>query len=110
MWPWRGDGDRPGGGGGRRWRRRAPAAKPGAAARVTGIRTYFGSTYGAGPVILTAGTFLGSQIWVDNQSMSAGEQAVVGLTEALQALGFRMDRLKTGTPPRVAAGWILNSS
>ena len=76
----------------------------GAAARITGIRTYFGSTYGAGAVVLTAGTFLGGQIWVGSQSMSAGragEQAAVGLTEALQALGFQMDRLKTGTPARV---------
>ena len=73
-------------------------------ARVIGIRTYFGSTYGAGAVILTAGTFLGGQIWVGNQSMSAGragEQAAEGLTEALEALGFQMGRLKTGTPARV---------
>jgi tRNA uridine 5-carboxymethylaminomethyl modification enzyme len=76
----------------------------GAAARVSGIRTYFGSSYGAGAVILTAGTFLGGRIWVGNQSMSAGragEQAAEGLTEALEALGFQMDRLKTGTPARV---------
>ena len=77
---------------------------PGDNARVIGIRTYFGSTYGAGAVILTAGTFLGGQIWVGNQSMSAGragEQAAEGLTEALVALGFQMGRLKTGTPARV---------
>jgi tRNA uridine 5-carboxymethylaminomethyl modification enzyme len=72
--------------------------------RITGVRTYFGSTYSAGAVILTAGTFLGGQIWVGNQSMSAGragEQAAEGLTEALEALGFQMGRLKTGTPARV---------
>ena len=76
----------------------------GPAARVSGIRTYFGSSYGAGAVVLTAGTFLGGQIWVGNQSMSAGragEQAAEGLTEALEALGFQMGRLKTGTPARV---------
>jgi tRNA uridine 5-carboxymethylaminomethyl modification enzyme len=73
-------------------------------ARIRGIRTYFGSSYAAGVVILTAGTFLGGQIWVGNQSMSAGragEQAAEGLTEALQVLGFQMGRLKTGTPARV---------
>jgi tRNA uridine 5-carboxymethylaminomethyl modification enzyme len=77
---------------------------PGDDARITGVRTYFGSTYSAGAVILTAGTFLGGQIWVGNQSMSAGragEQAAEGLTEALEALGFQMGRLKTGTPARV---------
>ena len=71
---------------------------------VRGVSTYFGSTYSAGAVILTAGTFLGGQIWVGNQSMSAGragEQAAEGLTEALEALGFQMGRLKTGTPARV---------
>jgi tRNA uridine 5-carboxymethylaminomethyl modification enzyme len=77
---------------------------PHTGARITGVRTYFGSTYSAGAVILTAGTFLGGQIWVGNQSMSAGragEQAAEGLTEALEALGFQMGRLKTGTPARV---------
>jgi tRNA uridine 5-carboxymethylaminomethyl modification enzyme len=86
-------------GGGSTWE---PSQGP--AARISGIRTYFGSTYAAGAVILTAGTFLGGQIWVGNQSMAAGragEQAAVGLTEALQALGFSTDRLKTGTPARV---------
>ena len=72
--------------------------------RITGIRTYFGSVYGAEAVILTAGTFLGGRIWVGHQSMAAGragEQAAEGLTEALQRLGFQTDRLKTGTPARV---------
>ncbi|MDM7958916.1 MAG: tRNA uridine-5-carboxymethylaminomethyl(34) synthesis enzyme MnmG [Synechococcus sp. WH 8007] len=73
-------------------------------AAIQGVRTYFGSTYSAGAVILTAGTFLGGQIWVGHQSMSAGragEQAAEGLTEALQELGFQTERLKTGTPARV---------
>ena len=72
--------------------------------RISGIRTYFGSFYGADAVILTAGTFLGGRIWVGHQSMAAGragEQAAEGLTEALQQLGFQTDRLKTGTPARV---------
>ncbi len=72
--------------------------------RITGVRTYFGSFYAAPAVILTTGTFLGGQIWVGNQSMPAGragEQPAEGLTEALEALGFSMGRLKTGTPARV---------
>ncbi|MFQ6537696.1 MULTISPECIES: tRNA uridine-5-carboxymethylaminomethyl(34) synthesis enzyme MnmG [Aphanothece] len=76
----------------------------GPAGRITGVRTYFGSLYAARAVILTTGTFLGGRIWVGNQSMSAGragEQAAVGLTEALEGLGFQTDRLKTGTPARV---------
>jgi tRNA uridine 5-carboxymethylaminomethyl modification enzyme len=69
-----------------------------------GVRTYFGSVYGAGAVILTTGTFLGGRIWVGDRSMAAGragEQAAEGLTEALAALGFSTGRLKTGTPARV---------
>ena len=72
--------------------------------RVLGVRTYFGSVYGAGAVILTTGTFLGGRIWVGDRSMAAGragEQAAEGLTEALAALGFSTGRLKTGTPARV---------
>ncbi|MCP9890030.1 tRNA uridine-5-carboxymethylaminomethyl(34) synthesis enzyme MnmG [Cyanobium sp. Aljojuca 7D2] len=73
-------------------------------AHVCGVRTYFGSVYAAPAVILTTGTFLGGQIWVGHQSMPAGragEQPAEGLTEALEALGFQMGRLKTGTPARV---------
>jgi len=91
------EGDPAGGGAG--WN---PALGP--AARVSGVRTYFGSSYGAKAVILTTGTFLGGRIWVGSQSMAAGragEQAAEGLTEALAALGFALDRLKTGTPARV---------
>ncbi len=88
----------------------APGTQPagsrasGPIGRVVGVRTYFGSTYAAGAVILTTGTFLGGQIWVGHRSMPAGragEQPAEGLTEALEALGFQMGRLKTGTPARV---------
>ena len=79
-----------------------PAQRP--LGRVLGVRTYFGSVYAAGTVILTTGTFLGGRIWVGDRSMAAGragEQAAEGLTEALAALGFSTGRLKTGTPARV---------
>ncbi len=72
--------------------------------KIIGIKTFFGSNYKANSVILTTGTFLGGQIWVGNQSMSAGragEQAANGLTESLKHLGFEIKRLKTGTPARV---------
>ena len=60
-----------------------PAWQPGhgAAARVRGVRTYFGTAYAADAVILTAGTFLGGRIWVGDRSMAAGragEQAAEG--------------------------------
>ena len=77
---------------------------PGEDARVTGVRTYFGGLYAAAAVVLTTGTFLGGRIWVGDRSMAAGragEPAAEGLTEALRELGFRLSRLKTGTPARV---------
>ena len=77
---------------------------PGGGPRITGVRTYFGSVYTAGAVVLTTGTFLGGRIWVGDRSLPAGragEPAAEGLTEALQALGLRTGRLKTGTPARV---------
>jgi len=86
-------------GGGPSW---DPAQGP--AARILGVRTYFGSLYAAPAVILTAGTFLGGRIWVGNRSMRAGragEHAAEGLTKSLEALGFELGRLKTGTPARV---------
>jgi len=71
---------------------------------IIGVETQFGVGYGCKAVILTTGTFLNGKIWVGNRSMSAGragEFAVAGLTETLNALGFVTDRLKTGTPARV---------
>lgn len=71
---------------------------------IFGVETQFGVGYGCKAVILTTGTFLNGKIWVGNRSMSAGragEFAVAGLTETLNALGFVTDRLKTGTPARV---------
>ncbi|NMF57032.1 tRNA uridine-5-carboxymethylaminomethyl(34) synthesis enzyme MnmG [Pseudanabaena yagii] len=71
---------------------------------IYGVETQFGVGYGCKAVILTTGTFLNGKIWVGNRSMSAGragEFAVTGLTETLNALGFVTDRLKTGTPARV---------
>ncbi|MEI6112103.1 MAG: FAD-dependent oxidoreductase [Cyanobium sp. ELA712] len=47
-----------------------PAQSP--LGRVLGVRTYFGSVYAAGTVILTTGTFLGGRIWVGDRSMAAG--------------------------------------
>ncbi len=71
---------------------------------IAGVVTHFGSIFSCKAVILTTGTFLGGRIWIGRQSQAAGragEFAVEGLTQTLQALGFETDRLKTGTPARV---------
>ncbi len=71
---------------------------------IKGVKTFFGSYFGAKSVIITAGTFLEGRIWIGNKSMSAGrsgEQASTGLTNCLNNIGILTDRLKTGTPARV---------
>ncbi len=72
--------------------------------RIKGVKTFFGSSYSAKAIIITAGTFLDGRIWIGNKSMSAGrsgEQAATGLTECLHNIGIKTERLKTGTPARV---------
>lgn len=72
--------------------------------KIKGVKTFFGSSYYAKAIIITAGTFLEGRIWIGNKSMSAGrsgEQAATGLTECLHKIGIKTERLKTGTPARV---------
>ena len=71
------------------------------------MRTYFGSTYSAGAVILTTGTFLGGQIWVGNQSMAAGragEQAAEGLMRLHEIHRFPSILTLLGPPERCEIG------
>jgi len=72
--------------------------------RVCGVRLAFGEKMTAAAVVLCAGTFMEGTIWIGRQTMPAGragEFPSVGLSAYLKALGFRMERLKTGTPPRI---------
>lgn len=74
------------------------------ALRVTGIRGGSGLTYAAKAVILTTGTFLRGLIHQGKKTSRggrAGEQAAMSLSGSLEALGFELRRLKTGTPPRL---------
>ena len=75
-----------------------------AGSRVLGIRLRDGRTVGAQAVIITTGTFLNGLIHCGEQQYPAGrsgEPPAVLLGEALQKLGLRGCRLKTGTPPRL---------
>ncbi|MDZ7629481.1 MAG: tRNA uridine-5-carboxymethylaminomethyl(34) synthesis enzyme MnmG [Parvularculaceae bacterium] len=78
------------------------------AQRVLGIRDANGAEYRAGAVVLTTGTFLKGVIHIGDKRIPAGraktngvEGPAVGLSERLYGLGFRMGRLKTGTPARL---------
>jgi tRNA uridine 5-carboxymethylaminomethyl modification enzyme len=71
---------------------------------VSGIRLGDGRVVGAGAVVLTTGTFLRGLIHIGEQQTPAGragEAPSVGLSLALERIGFALGRLKTGTPPRL---------
>jgi tRNA uridine 5-carboxymethylaminomethyl modification enzyme len=77
--------------------------------RVVGVVETLGLTYRARAVLITTGTFLNGLIHIGDCRLAAGragEFAATGLAADLKNLGFRMGRLKTGTPPRLAAGSI----
>jgi tRNA uridine 5-carboxymethylaminomethyl modification enzyme len=72
--------------------------------RVVGVTTTIGVRYRASAVILTTGTFLRGAIFVgEARSVGgrAGEAPAVSLSHSLDALGFPLARLKTGTPCRI---------
>ncbi|WP_444945913.1 tRNA uridine-5-carboxymethylaminomethyl(34) synthesis enzyme MnmG [Microbulbifer sp. VTAC004] len=74
--------------------------------RVVGVVTNAGVRFRAKTVVLTAGTFLGGRIHIglDNHAGGrAGDPPSIALADRLRELPFRVDRLKTGTPPRIDA-------
>jgi tRNA uridine 5-carboxymethylaminomethyl modification enzyme len=72
--------------------------------RITGCRTSMGQVFHAPAIVLTTGTFLGGKIHM-GESQSAGGRAgdppSISLAKRLRELPFNVDRLKTGTPPRI---------
>lgn len=72
--------------------------------RVCGVRTALGMTFSAKCVVLTAGTFLNGLMHVGRVKIAGGrvaEPLATGITEQLASLGFKTDRMKTGTPVRI---------
>lgn len=77
--------------------------------RAVGAVTKMGLTFKAKAMILTAGTFLAGKIHIglDNYAGGrAGDPAATMLADRLRDLNLRVDRLKTGTPPRLDARTI----
>ena len=73
-------------------------------AAVSGVRLGDGREIAAGAVVITTGTFLRGLIHIGEKTIPAGrvgEGPAIGLAETIERLGFRMGRLKTGTPPRL---------
>ncbi|MGX1114359.1 tRNA uridine 5-carboxymethylaminomethyl modification enzyme [Pseudoalteromonas sp. MBR-15] len=74
--------------------------------RVLGVVTQMGLRFSAPSVVLTVGTFLGGQIHIGLENFKggrAGDPPSIALAQRLRELPFRVDRLKTGTPPRIDA-------
>ncbi len=79
-------------------------APSGGKERVAGVRTQTGLELRAPAVVLTAGTFLGGRIHVGLSNYSggrAGDPPSIALAQRLREMPFAVDRLKTGTPPRI---------
>ena len=72
--------------------------------KIEGVSTKEGIIYFGKTVVLSSGTFLRGLIHIGETHLSggrAGDQPSVGLSANLEQLGFKLGRLKTGTPPRV---------
>jgi tRNA uridine 5-carboxymethylaminomethyl modification enzyme len=72
--------------------------------RVRGVVLNDGRCLQAGAVVITTGTFLRGLIHIGEVKIPAGrmgEQPAVGLAQTIEKFGFRLGRLKTGTPPRL---------
>jgi len=76
---------------------------------VGGVRLADGRACMAGAVVLTTGTFLRGLIHIGERQIPAGrvgEAPAVGLSGTLERAGFKLGRLKTGTPPRLDGNTI----
>jgi len=74
------------------------------AGRVVGVKTQMGLAFRAPSVVLTVGTFLGGHIHIGESNFQggrAGDPPANALASRLRELPFRVERLKTGTPPRI---------
>ncbi|MES9939727.1 MAG: tRNA uridine-5-carboxymethylaminomethyl(34) synthesis enzyme MnmG [Candidatus Thiodiazotropha sp. 6PLUC2] len=72
--------------------------------RVTGVVTQMGLKFRAEAVVLTVGTFLGGRIHIglsNYEGGRAGDPPSNALSKRLRDLPFTVERLKTGTPPRI---------
>ena len=74
--------------------------------RVAGVVTQMGLVFKAPRVVLTTGTFLGGKLHIGMKTSAggrAGDPPSIALAQRLRELPLRVDRLKTGTPPRIDA-------
>lgn len=71
---------------------------------ITGVKLESGEIIPTSTVVITTGTFLGGEIHIGLEAYPSGrigEAATFGLSKSLREAGFKLGRLKTGTPPRL---------
>ena len=71
---------------------------------VSAVVTAIGARHPAKAVIVASGTFLGGRIIIGDYTRESGPDGLAAagpLTDSLRALGLRLQRFKTGTPPRI---------
>jgi tRNA uridine 5-carboxymethylaminomethyl modification enzyme len=72
--------------------------------KIVGVATQEGIEYRAQTVVISSGTFMRGLLHIGQTNFSGGrggDKAAMGLSPSLEALGFQLGRLKTGTPPRI---------
>ncbi|MGP1958533.1 MAG: tRNA uridine-5-carboxymethylaminomethyl(34) synthesis enzyme MnmG [Arsenophonus sp. NC-CH8-MAG3] len=77
--------------------------------QVIGVITNIGLKFHAKSIVLTVGTFLNPKIHIGLENSNCdriNDYPMIGLSLSLRELPLRVDRLKTGTPPRINAKTI----
>ena len=72
--------------------------------KIIGVLTQEGIHYSAKTVVLSSGTFMRGLLHIGQTNFSGGrggDKAAMGISPCLESLGFKLGRLKTGTPPRI---------
>jgi tRNA uridine 5-carboxymethylaminomethyl modification enzyme len=81
--------------------------------RIAGVKTQMGLHFYASAVVVTAGTFLAGKVHIGMENFAAGragDPPAEKLAQRMRELPFRVERLKTGTPPRIDARSVDFSS
>lgn len=72
--------------------------------RVVGVKTSLGAKFHAKSIIITSGTFLNGKLFIGHNTAEGGrvgEPASHFLSDQIKNMGIEVDRMKTGTPPRL---------
>lgn len=72
--------------------------------RVVGVKTSLGAKFLAKSVIITSGTFLNGKLFIGHNTAEGGrvgEPSSLFLSDQIKNMGIEVDRMKTGTPPRL---------